>query len=104
MMRKIAFLAFAFALCLVALPGFAADAADTEVSDTVTLDQLFAEEVQPEAAEAEATEVAPDGSEPLFVAGDPCGDVVCGKGTYCCNASCGWCRPPGMSCIQIACN
>jgi hypothetical protein len=35
--------------------------------------------------------------------GEKCGQVTCGKGTYCCNASCGWCVPPGMACIQIAC-
>jgi hypothetical protein len=35
--------------------------------------------------------------------GDPCGKVVCGPGTTCCNASCGICTPPGMVCIQIAC-
>lgn len=37
------------------------------------------------------------------VVGTPCGNTVCGEGTYCCNASCGWCRPAGMMCIQIAC-
>jgi hypothetical protein len=35
--------------------------------------------------------------------GTACGNVTCSKGTYCCNASCGWCVPPGMACIQIAC-
>ncbi|HEX2254873.1 MAG TPA: hypothetical protein VHQ65_16530 [Thermoanaerobaculia bacterium] len=39
-----------------------------------------------------------------LAAGENCGGVICGKGTYCCNASCAWCRPYGMSCIQIACN
>jgi hypothetical protein len=33
----------------------------------------------------------------------PCGDVTCPAGTYCCNASCGMCAPPGFACIQIAC-
>lgn len=32
-----------------------------------------------------------------------CGKVTCSAGTQCCNASCGWCRPPGVACIQIAC-
>lgn len=36
--------------------------------------------------------------------GASCGDVTCSAGTYCCNASCGWCLPPGMACIQIACD
>jgi hypothetical protein len=32
-----------------------------------------------------------------------CGSAKCGKGTTCCNASCGICTPPGFACIQIAC-
>lgn len=32
-----------------------------------------------------------------------CGGNTCGKGTYCCNASCGICVPKGMSCTQQAC-
>lgn len=32
-----------------------------------------------------------------------CGDVTCPAGTQCCNASCGWCRAPGILCPQIAC-
>ncbi len=106
-MRKITLLGLALALTLVALPGLAADAPDTAV-ETVTLDQLFTAEVQPESAESEAAEaeVVLDGSEPLFLAGGggDCGGVTCGKGEYCCNASCAWCRPHGMSCIQISCN
>lgn len=37
------------------------------------------------------------------VVGTPCGNNVCGPGLSCCNASCGWCVPEGMMCIQIAC-
>jgi hypothetical protein len=37
------------------------------------------------------------------VGGDPCGDVTCGPGLLCCNASCEMCLPPGRACIQIAC-
>jgi len=37
------------------------------------------------------------------VVGTPCGNNVCGAGESCCNASCGWCVPEGMMCIQIAC-
>jgi hypothetical protein len=33
-----------------------------------------------------------------------CGGKVCGKGTYCCNPSCGTCVPKGMSCTQQSCN
>ena len=36
--------------------------------------------------------------------GQACGSVVCDPGLSCCNASCGWCVPPGVSCIQIACD
>ncbi|MFZ5892546.1 MAG: hypothetical protein ACOY0T_15915 [Myxococcota bacterium] len=36
--------------------------------------------------------------------GGSCGSVTCPEGTVCCNASCGWCRPPGVACIQIACD
>ncbi|UQA64057.1 hypothetical protein [Polyangium aurulentum] len=37
------------------------------------------------------------------VVGQPCGANTCGAGLICCNASCGWCVPEGMACIQIAC-
>jgi hypothetical protein len=32
-----------------------------------------------------------------------CGSSTCAAGEYCCNASCGMCAPPGVACIQIAC-
>lgn len=32
-----------------------------------------------------------------------CGKVICPAGQVCCNSSCSMCVPPGMSCIQIAC-
>jgi hypothetical protein len=35
--------------------------------------------------------------------GEECGDVTCGVGMVCCNASCGICTPPDGACIQIAC-
>jgi len=35
--------------------------------------------------------------------GESCGGVICGKGTYCCNPSCGVCVPYGMSCPQVSC-
>ena len=35
--------------------------------------------------------------------GQSCGGNVCGKGQYCCNASCGICVAYGMSCTQQAC-
>ncbi len=35
--------------------------------------------------------------------GTPCGTNTCGRGQYCCNASCGICAPDGGVCIQLAC-
>lgn len=32
-----------------------------------------------------------------------CGPTTCGKGTSCCNASCGVCTEPGFFCTQMAC-
>lgn len=32
-----------------------------------------------------------------------CGPNTCGKGTSCCNSSCGICTQPGFFCIQLAC-
>ncbi len=37
------------------------------------------------------------------VGGTACGDVTCGEGQVCCNASCGICTAPDMACIQTAC-
>lgn len=36
-------------------------------------------------------------------AGESCGDVVCGDGLVCCNASCGICTPPGGVCTGMIC-
>lgn len=33
----------------------------------------------------------------------PCGPTTCDPGTICCNASCGICTTPGMTCIDIPC-
>lgn len=53
-----------------------------------------------------------DGQEPFFddcgcgcrdIPGEVCGDVVCGDGLECCNASCGICVEPGGVCTQQAC-
>jgi hypothetical protein len=51
---------------------------------------------------APPTEAAGD-QEPLFLAGEICGSKICGKGTYCCNASCSLCVQFGMSCTQQVC-
>lgn len=44
------------------------------------------------------------GCETAKPSGEPCGDVTCGAGLVCCNASCGICTEPGMMCTQQACN
>jgi hypothetical protein len=48
-------------------------------------------------ANGDVAECVPD-------AGEACGAVTCPIGTQCCNASCGWCVPPGKICIQKACD
>ncbi|AKF11564.1 hypothetical protein [Sandaracinus amylolyticus] len=35
--------------------------------------------------------------------GERCGRTVCGPGTVCCNASCGLCAPPDLSCTSEEC-
>lgn len=35
--------------------------------------------------------------------GEACGNTVCGKGTFCCNASCSICAPNGGFCTQQFC-
>lgn len=40
----------------------------------------------------------PDGSQ-----GEPCGAVTCDVDQVCCNASCGICAPPGVSCTTVEC-
>jgi hypothetical protein len=47
-----------------------------------------------------AGECVPDDERPEL----QCGDVTCERGTYCCNASCGLCAPPGRLCTQRACD
>lgn len=62
----------------------------------------------PPAADAAADCAAPTDAgaeaEPLFLAGEICGSKICGKGTYCCNASCSLCVRLDMSCTQQVCN
>lgn len=36
--------------------------------------------------------------------GEPCGDVLCGEGLLCCNASCNLCTPPDHGCIAVVCD
>lgn len=99
-MRKLACLCLTAALCVLALPALAD--APPAADASVTLDVLFAEEgeVAPEASPA----VLEGTPEPLFTAGEPCGGVICSKGTYCCNPTCNMCVLPGMSCTQQVCN
>lgn len=61
----------------------------------------------PAAVDAPADCAAPTAAtadqEPLFLAGEICGSKICGKGTYCCNASCSLCVRFDMSCTQQVC-
>lgn len=91
--RSILSLVLFAALAAVALPAAAGDAVPTAAP-------LFADAADCAAPAA----AAPAGDEPLFLAGEICGSKICGKGTYCCNASCSRCVPFGMSCTQEACN
>lgn len=40
---------------------------------------------------------------PVIFPPTTCGNSVCGKGTFCCNASCGTCAPIGGACTQQIC-
>jgi hypothetical protein len=40
----------------------------------------------------------------VVVCEQSCGGNVCGKGTFCCNASCGTCAPIGGGCTQQVCD
>ncbi|EYF06790.1 hypothetical protein [Chondromyces apiculatus] len=51
--------------------------------------------------DSEAAAIGEDEEE--LVVGQQCGNSVCGKGTYCCNASCGTCAPKGGACTQQVC-
>ena len=109
-MRKLACLCLAAALCLLALPSFAeAPAVPTAdvpaAAPPVAVDDLFAAgscDAPVATPEPVAVESVP---EPLFLGGGatPCGDVFCGKGQWCCNASCNRCAPIGVYCTQEAC-
>lgn len=35
--------------------------------------------------------------------GEPCGEVLCDEGLFCCNASCSLCAPAGGGCIAVVC-
>ncbi len=50
-----------------------------------------------------ADQAAIDLGDPWPPGGGQCGDHVCQVGTYCCNASCGWCVPRGNLCPQVVC-
>lgn len=68
----------------------------TEVAETGTGAAIAGERVE---------ETCADGAEDtLLAAGGSCGGVTCGKGKWCCNASCARCVPIGMQCTQESCN
>lgn len=43
------------------------------------------------------------GLAPAVAAGERCGPTTCAEGTSCCNDTCGYCAPPGGSCIEPDC-
>lgn len=47
--------------------------------------------------------LADQADDEMVAAGGSCGGNTCGKGTFCCNASCGICAPKGGGCTQQAC-
>lgn len=53
--------------------------------------------------EGESWDASPEVCACVASDGVACGDVTCGPGLVCCNASCGICTEPGEFCIQIAC-
>lgn len=64
-----------------------------------------AEQVAADEDEASKDEACADGADgELLAAGGSCGGVTCGKGKWCCNASCARCVPIGMQCTQESCN
>jgi hypothetical protein len=78
-------------MCLVMLSCFAFAGVKSTASPVTTVDPIAA-----------PADPVPDDDDVL--AATTCGGTVCGKGTYCCNASCGTCVPKGMSCTQQSCN
>jgi len=105
-MRKTACLCLtAAALCLLALPAAAGEApppepaVDLQPVEVLDLDGLQTDDE----GECEAPAAAVGTPEPVFLAGEQCGAVVCGKGKYCCNFSCSLCVFHGMSCTQQVC-
>lgn len=59
---------------------------------------------QPDAPASEPTTCSAPIADDVLAVGGSCGANICGKGQHCCNASCGWCVPIGVECIQIACS
>lgn len=84
---RIAFLALSF-VCAVTI-GCGIDPLPPESAQ----DDVVAE---PNASTAEDSVVIDPG-------GGQCGTKVCGKGTFCCNASCSVCAPIGGGCTQQVC-
>jgi hypothetical protein len=71
-------------------------------SRCVTKGMLCTQEVCDTGTLAPEAPAAPESEDPSF--GQPCGNNVCGSGTFCCNASCGICAPRGGSCTQQVCD
>lgn len=91
-------------LVLFAAALFAALPAAAEAPAAVAAPDTAAAPAASEApADCAAPAAAAGDQEPLFLAGEICGSKICGKGTYCCNASCSLCVRFDMSCTQQVC-
>jgi hypothetical protein len=58
--------------------------------------------VEEESTDVQAQHKNVDSDESI-AGGGPCGTNYCGKGTFCCNASCGVCAPLGGGCLDVVC-
>jgi hypothetical protein len=108
-MRRITCLCLALVLCSLAVPALAEEAVEPQAAPQVDAVQaeLPLELLDAGAGQGECGAQAAAGlgtPEPVFLAGEPCGGIICPKGKYCCNPSCNICVLPGMSCTQQSCN
>ena len=101
-MRRFVSLCLLAALCCLALPAIAEQAVEPQPAQAEPVLDLF--DAESAGSECDAPQVAAETPEPAFLAGQQCGGVICGKGTYCCNPTCNACVLIGMSCTQQSCN
>jgi hypothetical protein len=109
-MRRITCLCLALVLCSLAVPALAEEAVEPQAAPPVDAVQAELPFELLDAGAGQSGCDAPQATadlgtpEPVFLAGEPCGGIICPKGKYCCNPSCNICVLPGMSCTQQSCN